>query len=311
VISCSVSEPPKLKIRTKITISRADGSVFEEEVETTTDPEILEGSLEGVEDLARVKLPPVGHCIYCGRTDNLSREHIIPFGLNGNVVLLAASCARCQKITASFEREVLRGSMRAIRVRLQFQSRKKHAGAPLIQRLSFTRNGVSETIDLPIERFPIFLRLLKFAPPRYFTGEQKLGIDITGAQTILFGPRPEVVARELDAQELTFTSARDHPTSFPRMIAKIGYGMAFARGDIDRIQGPSPVIPSMLGEVNDIGRWVGTLPGPLRKYPGLLHRVEIHEDTERRCLIAEVQLFSNLATPTYVVVLGPLKPKGS
>jgi hypothetical protein len=201
--------------------------------------------------------------------------------------------------------------MRPVRVLLQFQSRKKHAGAPLIQRLSFTRNGVSEKIDLPIERLPIFLRLLKFAAPGYFTGEQKLGIDITGAQTILFGPRPEVVARELDAQELTFTSARDRPTSFPRMIAKIAYGMAFARGDIDRIDGPSPVIPSILGQVNDIGRWVGTFPGPVRRYPGLLHRVKIHEDIEWRCLIAEVQLFSNLATPTYVVVLGPLKPKAS
>jgi hypothetical protein len=270
VISCSVSEPPKLKIRTKITISRAEGSVFEEEVETSTDPEILEGSFEGVEDLARVKLPPVGHCIYCGRTDNLSREHIIPFGLNGNVVLLAASCARCQKITASFELAVLRGSMRAVRVRLQFQSRKKHEGAPLIQRLSFTRNGVSETIDFPVERFPTFLRLERFASPRYFTGEQKFGIHITGARTILFGPRLEIVGRELGAQELTFTSARDQPTSFARMIAKIGYGMAFARGHIDRIEAPSPLIPSILGEVNDIGRWVGTLSGPEEVRP--VHR---------------------------------------
>jgi hypothetical protein len=171
----------------------------------------------------------------------------------------------------------------------------------------FTRNGVSETIDLPIERFPILLRLVKFASPGYFTGRQNSGIDMTGVVTILFGPGPEVVGRELGAQELTFTSAPDYPTSFARMISKIAYGMAFARGDIDRIEGPSPVIPSILGDVDDIGRWVGTLTGPIRKYPGLLHRVEIHEDRERRLLIAEVQLFSNSETPSYGVMLGHLK----
>ena len=164
--------------------------------------------------------------------------------------------------------------------------------------------------SIPIERFPILLRLVKFAWPRYFTGQQKSGIDITGVVTILFGPGPEVVGKELGAEELIFTSARDHPTSFARMIAKIEYGMAFARGDINRIEGPSPVIPSILGEADDIGRWVGTLPGPLRKYPGSLHRVDIHEDAERRCLIAEVQLFSNSPTPSYIVMLGSLKSKG-
>lgn len=304
-----MSEPPKSKRRVTITVNRADGSLFQE-ITSSIESEIVEGSLEGIEDVARLKYPRVGHCIYCGEIEHLGREHVIPYGLNGNAVLLAASCAKCREITSSFEREVLRGSMWTVRVRLGFQSRKKHHKTPLTQRLTFKRNGISHTVDLPIERFPIFLRFVTFAWPRYFTEQQKSGIDITGVATILFGPGPEVVGKELGAEELIFTSARDHPTSFARMIAKIGYGMAFVRGDINRIEGPSPVIPSILGEVDDVGRWVGTLPGPLRKYPGPLHRVEIRDDVERRCLVAEVQLFSNSPTPSYIVVLGPLKSKG-
>jgi len=305
----SVSEPPKPKIHTSITIYRADGSVFQR-VGSSIKSEILEGSLEGVENLARRNYPPVGHCIYCRATDNLSREHIIPFGIKGNAVLPAASCARCRNITASFEREVLRGSMRAVRLRLKLQSRKKHEGAPLTERLRFTRNGVSETIDLPIERFPIRLPFLKFSPPRFLTVGENSGLNITGVATISFGPRPEIVGKELGAQELVLQSHRDSPVSFARMIAKIGYAMAYALGEIDRLEGPSLVIPSILGDVDDIGQWVGTLTGPIRKYPALLHRVEIHPDRDRRVLVAEVQLFSNSETPTYQVILGHLKSTG-
>jgi len=306
----SVSEPPKPKIHTSITVYRADGSVFQR-VGSSIKSEILEGSVEGVENLARQNYPPVGHCIYCGETDSLSREHIIPFGLNGNAVLAAASCARCRNITASFEREVLRGSMRTVRVLLKFQSRKKHQGAALTERLRFTRDGVSESIDLPIERFPILLPFPKFAPPRFLTGGQNSRLDVTGVATISFGPRPEIVGKELGAQELILQSRPDRPVSFARMIAKIGYAMAHALGEIHRLEGPSPVLPSILGDVDDIGRWVGTLTGPIRKYPTLLHRIEIHPHRERRLLVAEVQLFSNSETPTYEAILGYLKSTGS
>ena len=238
----SVSERPEPKIQTSITINRVDGSVFQT-VASTVESEIIEGSLEGIENLARLNCPPVGHCIYCRGTDNLSKEHIIPYGLNGNAVLSAASCARCRNITASFEREVLRGSMRAVRVGLKFQSRKKHHGAPLTEPLMFTRNGVSETIDLPIERFPIRLPFPKFAPPQFLAGDQNSKLKIIGATTILFGPRPEVVGKELGAQKLVFQSRRDSPVSFARMIAKIGYAMASHR-DSPRQRSATPCFRS-------------------------------------------------------------------
>jgi hypothetical protein len=297
--------PASPKIHTSVTVNRADGSIFQD-VASPIQSEILSGSLEGVENLARFNYPPVGHCIYCSRVEDLSKEHIIPFGLNGNAVLPAASCPSCCKITSAFEGKVLGGSMRAVRVLWKLQSRNKHDGAPTAERLEFIRNGVMETIDLPIEKFPILLPFPTFAPPRFLTGDQKSGIDITGVVTISFGRRPELVGRELGAQQLVLRSKPDDAAAFARMIAKIGYAMAFALGDLNRLDGPSPIIPSILGEVNDIGRWVGTLAGPIRKYPGLLHRIEIHEDRERQLLLAEVQLFSNSETPSYGVILGGL-----
>jgi hypothetical protein len=305
-----MSEPPKPKTCTTVTVARSDGSTFNE-VGSRVHSEVLQRSIEGFVDMGRKKYPRVGHCIYCGETDHLSREHIIPLGLSGNAVLQDASCPACRNITASFEREVLRGSMRAVRVLLKFPSRKKHQGAPLTQGLTFTRDGISHAIDLPIEKFPVVLPLPKFAAPRFFTGVRKSGIDVIGVATISFGPTPEMVAKQLGAQGLVLQPDRDRPASFARMLAKIGYGMAYALGEIDRLSGPSPVIPSILGHADDIGQWVGTLPGPIQKYMhGPLHRIEIHEDKMQQLLVAEVQLFCNSETPSYVVVLGRLKSTG-
>lgn len=56
----------------------------------------------------RTVLGNAGKCIYCRKSDIvLSEEHIIPYGLNGNQVLLNASCEDCSKITSAFEGDVL------------------------------------------------------------------------------------------------------------------------------------------------------------------------------------------------------------
>src|SRR4029077_6617698 len=81
-------------------------------------------------------------------------------------------------------------------------------------------------IGLPIEKFPIRLPFPKFTPPQFLMGDQNCELKIIGATTILFGPRPEIVGKELGAEELVFKSRRDSPVFFARMIAKIGYAMA-------------------------------------------------------------------------------------
>jgi hypothetical protein len=56
------------------------------------------------------RYPPVGHCIYCGAYGNkLQLEHILPFGIAGNSLLLPkATCAACASVTAKIENACLR-----------------------------------------------------------------------------------------------------------------------------------------------------------------------------------------------------------
>ena len=125
--------------------------------------------------------------------------------------------------------------------------------------------------------------------------------------SILFGKvRPDVVARELGATEFQF-HIPESPVFFARMIAKIGYAFAWAEGAIHDVELPSPVIPAILGQTEDIGAWVGTLDKPYESHPGTMHRLELFRDLERRLLFAEVQLFADSQTPSYGVILGRLK----
>jgi hypothetical protein len=263
-------------------------------------------SAEQMKDFGQLTYAAVGKCIYCGATERLENEHIVPYALNGSTILPRSTCRSCAKITGQFEQSVLRGPMRAVRVLRQFKSRTKHADAPRTAALSILRGGNEESVDLPLEEYPILLHFPLFAPPGYLTpSEYSSGIRLTGVATILFGPPPEEVARRLGATKLNLSQGY-YPAAFGRMIAKIAYSYAFAEGATQGLRQVSPMLPALLGKSDDIGRWVGTLPKQLETHPGLLHRLALREDRENGLLVAEVQLFADSSTPSYGVVLGEL-----
>src|SRR5215469_15106411 len=71
--------------------------------------------------------PPVDRCIYCGATAPtfLGQEHIIPYSLNGALVLPKASCRQCSAKTHRYEGVVTRGSLANFRARFGVQTRNK------------------------------------------------------------------------------------------------------------------------------------------------------------------------------------------
>lgn len=253
--------------------------------------------------------PPVGRCIYCGRTDDLTKEHILPFGLSGTAILPKSSCRACASITGDVEQKLLRGSFWPVRVFRDLKSRTKHKDAPDAFPVTAIRDGKEESLQLPVDELPILLHFPLFAPPRYLSQtELSTGINVSGLATVLFSKNPPSAAKSLGATGLRF-SDQQRPALFARMIAKIGYAFAWAEGAIDDIEGPSVILPAILGQQDDIGNWRGTLTKPFESHPGVLHRIELHYDTQRGLLFAEVQLFVDSETPSYGVILGKLRPK--
>jgi len=242
-------------------------------------------------------------------TENLRKEHILPFGLSGSAILPKSSCGGCAKITARLEQMVLRGPMWPVRVFRDLKSRTKHQYAPKNLPLVVIRNGQDVIVDHPIEDFPIVLMFPVFAPPALLFPEgYQQGIVLWGLATVRFGPPAEEVAARLGASQIRIEQEY-RVAEFARMIAKIAYAFAFAEGAVDSLDGSATVIPAILGERNDIGLWVGTLTKPCESHPGDLHRLILHRDHEKGLLIVEVQLFSDSETPSYCVILGRLKSK--
>lgn len=270
---------------------------------TLTDPE----SVESVEltPSPRILYAPIGQCIYCGGGDGLSDEHIIPYGLSGSEVLPKSSCAACARETGRFEQLVLRGPMRAARIHRRLKSRTKHNGGPETHRATLIKDSGEEAIDLPITEYPILLHFPIFAQPGHLTGATSPGIVMTGMNTILFGPKPDDVARKYDARAIRFPSMTLQPIAFARMVAKIAYGYAAGNGQLTLIDGQSFVLPCILGHSEDVGMWVFTEASKTINYPGVLHCVTLHLIEEM--LIGKVHLFADSQTPAYGVILGKLK----
>jgi len=61
--------------------------------------------------------------------------------------------------------------------------------------------------------------------------------------------------------------------AFARMLAKIAYAWAAAEGQLNALDGESPVLSAILGKTDDIGRWVGTLDRPSSGANNALHNL--------------------------------------
>lgn len=255
----------------------------------------------------RKRYDPVGICIYCGAQDELTDEHIVPFGLGGNIVLPDSSCRKCAKTTSRIELTVLRGPLRPIRVHRGIQSRKKHRGAPkdLPLRVRYSPEGDWEEIRLPYEQHPLIVHFQVFASPGAIDPTYDRGIRVQGSQTFEFGTPAGEVLKRLGAHQLQ-TTERHVPSEFAKMTAKVGYAMAVAEGVIDPRRGHPEVVKSILEDRNDIGRWVGTSGEPRHQVSKALHFVAVGRDDEHGVLVARVQYLTDSGTPMYVVVLGSL-----
>jgi hypothetical protein len=254
------------------------------------------------------RVNPVNVCIYCGHTQTLSDEHVVPFALGGHLVLPKASCGSCASITSGFERQVLRGFMLNARATGQFPTRRPKQRPKSIP-LEVKRGDRVESIDLPLSESLGLLQLPRLQPCSFLAGRPPVnGAIIVGLETIGFGKPPEDVAANLGAKELTDRVTVDVP-AFVRMLAKIGYSYAVAS------HGPYPlsevpVLPLILGNVDDGSTWVGSSEYLLdveAERPahalGLVASSTVINNTAEQILVARVKLFASSGATGYEVVV--------
>ena len=247
----------------------------------------------------------IGKCIYCGSTDNLTDEHIVPHGLAGPWQLSSASCGECNKITSAFEGEVLRGFFHLVRTKLglpTYHPRKR----PQAFEFLLTKDGRESATTIPVADCPTLFMMPQFRKPGCITKSPQGDIPLITSMS-LHGSGLERVKDRYNIDEISYNATLS--TSFAKLLAKTAYGMTVAQYGLEAID-EAYVLPSILGQKHDVGRWVGCeesyrSPAELPPKERFLHRIDM--SVRENEVGARVRLFANFQTPEYLVIVGRLK----
>jgi hypothetical protein len=252
---------------------------------------------------------PIGKCIYGDDhpTDKLSKEHVLPLGLSGGVILTKASCAACRNTTSAFERICLRQNFGLVRAHRNMPTRRPDE-RPTHGKLFVHDNGKEKVRDVPLSEHPNVLALPEFsATPAYMTGS----LAPPHIRLRMYGDADEIQRRaDLHADATIFVGGRFDTDAFVRLLAKIGHGMMWASYKTENIR--PLLLPIILdGQTADAWHLIGAGFRPMPKLsPDLgaganLIRCETVEIPNHGvCIIAAIQLFAEWGAPTYAVICG-------
>ena len=249
----------------------------------------------------------VDQCIYCGRTDGLSDEHVIPYGLGRTAVLYAASCPTCKDKTSLWERRVLREMWLPFRTVLGMPTRHPK-NRPKDFPARVRRGGVVQDERVPLDKVSAVALFPKLPPPGVYEdrppSDQFRVVGHVAIHAIRKGTERNPARRAgVDAIEYTVPA---HYPAFLRLLAKIAWGYTVARFGIGAVR--PEILGIILGTDYDMGRWIGFPPDGTSVFGGPptgTFRVTIWR-LPAGFIVGGVQLFGPQGGPEYQVVVGSL-----
>jgi hypothetical protein len=246
----------------------------------------------------------IGRCIYCGTTEGrLSDEHVTPYGLSGRLVLVDASCDRHAKVTSALEKRILRDMLFAARAALGTRTRDpKERAKP--HSMLVERAGQIEKVNSVWQDHWKVIRLPIFPLPASIDGRPYAGgIECISMDIFELGERGEEIAKRHHADKVIPPkfSAED----FARFVGKMAYGYAVERYDLNAFENVY-VLPAILGESDDIGRWVGCPDH--REFRVRQCNISVgFKIIPRDDLVVRIKMFPQFDGAEYVVVVGRVK----
>jgi hypothetical protein len=252
---------------------------------------------------------PMGKCIYGDDhpADDLSKEHVLPHGLSGGMILTKASCADCRNTTSAFETRCLQQNFGMVRAHREMPTRRPWE-RPRHGKL-FVRDGEKEEVrEVPLAEHPSVLLIPEFsAIPAYLTG--KLTPPEIAMQ--MYGDFDEIQRRgKLHAGTTISVGGSFDMEAFVRLLAKIGHGMMWVSFKTENIR---PLLLPIIvdGKMADASHLIGAGCSPVGPVsPGLgagahLIRCQVAEAPNHGvCIITTIQLFAEWGAPTYSVICG-------
>jgi HNH endonuclease len=263
---------------------------------------------------AKRRVKEIGICIYCGSTNNLSKEHVLPYGLGGNLVLRKASCLACATETGRLEQRLLRGHWWPYRQFLGLPSRSAGEPIPDLQVTIKKTNGTDIFATLPMAKYS-FAVFYEFDPPSILEGKERL--DTPNAPRVYMKYLSELpssvfidgVPYKLQPDEKLEISINSDVSDFCRFLAKVAHGYAISRRGISSCS-QFFLPPIILGEVQGALTFVGGASSPFigPRLPGSGLHVMLDRINDS-LLMVYIQLFRDHGDPLpiYEVVVGKVK----
>lgn len=257
----------------------------------------------------------VRECIYCGSEEqNLTDEHIIPFGLGGKLVLPKSSCKSCAKITSQFEMESQRAHYGGLRALFGFPSRKKG----FIRKATMKAMGNSQAsdvwaaIDVDGGMIPPSMPVVSYDPAGLLYGLPKTDFQPRSfRERIIAGSyhyKLTQLTNSFPGQMVMYSMAGVQGEAHARLIAKIAHSYAIASGLPKNAFRP---LPELILHANPtvLQQCVGTSMVQANE-PNSLHYLSKTTSSYNglNMWVVRVTLFAFLGGLTYDVVVGVDQP---
>lgn len=241
----------------------------------------------------------IDRCVYCDGHDDLSDEHVLPYGLGGQWKLLSASCKTCRDITSHLEGVVQRQHFLAVRTVVELPTRRKHERPKVLAQKLQTSSGPVE-LSLPPDQHPAPLVLPVFPPPLGEAFSDSCGEpSYRSLRVATRKGRLENIVRTSEAKKWTFPCAE--PPLFARFLAKVAYCFAVGSYGIDGFS-KHFVREHVRAALPGLAAWVGCAAEEPSFSAHGGH--QLSTVVERGIVRVSMRLFAIPGAPTYSVLVG-------
>ncbi len=261
-------------------------------------------------ELQARKYPSFGKCIFCGATDDLTDEHIVPEAISGlgEILIQNGSCRKCNNFAnEAYEQAAMKADFLPVRHMLQL--RRKRRGKKTQPRkmppVSYTAEvdavgGDGFDVDLPPENYPPIFQFIVHEPAGILAGIDRSGAISSNRWGLLhLGLKSAPPGRVVTRLPMSIGATE-------RVVAKMAYFYAVAERGLDNFD-CAGLLDVLSGRRDDILNFVGSILVP-EKLPMLrLHKFYFRKRGELTTVL--VHLFASFGGPIHEVVIG--KEKGS
>ena len=202
------------------------------------------------------KYPPVNACIYCGATNGLTTEHIIPLSVGGKWVLPKSSCKACAAITGAFEGEFARTILGPLRMLFNMPTRRpKERPRHLPLKVKYPSSVDWEIAHVDRSVCPFLVLLPLYPLPELIIGVREEGKRSSATSTMWvrgggFWPDKDAhmqwLCEALGATDVMPTGTM-HTEPYCLAILKVAH--AFATAELGR-HAFEPLLPDMIRSRN-------------------------------------------------------------